>query len=323
VSLQEILDSLLSGIEDYHNSPEFFEKSIAEEHSLYFSQDINAMNLRDSAGNDSLYKAAVESRNRLWIPRMKNAMEQKPTFFAFGAGHLGGENGVISLLEAQGYRLRPIFDKPITNPLASHGNSGQSPMTAKDYFLVGKNKEKEGEILEAIDNYSQAIILDSQYSEAYTKRAFLKHTKISDFPGALTDLGRAIAINPKNTEFYYSRASLKEEKLKDFQGALSDFDRIIGIKPNHAEAYFSRGTLKNEKLNNPHSALLDFNTHLLLNPQSIGGHIARGILKYSKLKDKSGGVDDIRRANKLARIQNDKEALEKTQQILVVMNTNR
>jgi hypothetical protein len=31
-----------------------------------------------------------------------------PTLFAVGAGHLGGEKGVISLLKQQGFTVRPL-----------------------------------------------------------------------------------------------------------------------------------------------------------------------------------------------------------------------
>jgi uncharacterized protein YbaP (TraB family) len=33
---------------------------------------------------------------------------KKPTFFAVGAGHLPGEQGVINLLKAEGYTVTPI-----------------------------------------------------------------------------------------------------------------------------------------------------------------------------------------------------------------------
>jgi uncharacterized protein YbaP (TraB family) len=39
---------------------------------------------------------------------MKNLMVEKPVFFAVGAGHLAGENGVIKLLRKEGYKLTPI-----------------------------------------------------------------------------------------------------------------------------------------------------------------------------------------------------------------------
>lgn len=47
-------------------------------------------------------------RNLNWIPVITKAVALKPSFFAVGAGHLGGEQGVISLLRKQGYTLTPI-----------------------------------------------------------------------------------------------------------------------------------------------------------------------------------------------------------------------
>jgi uncharacterized protein YbaP (TraB family) len=49
-------------------------------------------------------------RNRKWIARIQKMMADKPTFFAVGAAHLGGEKGVIALLRKEGYTLRPILN---------------------------------------------------------------------------------------------------------------------------------------------------------------------------------------------------------------------
>lgn len=50
----------------------------------------------------------LDDRNEKWISRMEGWMEQKPVFFAVGAGHLWGSKGVISLLRRAGYTLRSI-----------------------------------------------------------------------------------------------------------------------------------------------------------------------------------------------------------------------
>ncbi len=50
-------------------------------------------------------------RNTAWIPKMTSFMKQKSTFFAVGAGHLGGRNGVIRLLKANGYTVTPLINK--------------------------------------------------------------------------------------------------------------------------------------------------------------------------------------------------------------------
>ena len=48
------------------------------------------------------------NRNKNWIPVMEKAMAAQPTFFAVGAGHLPGENGVIGLLKKSGYTITPV-----------------------------------------------------------------------------------------------------------------------------------------------------------------------------------------------------------------------
>lgn len=48
------------------------------------------------------------NRNRNWISIMESAMRQGSQFFAVGAGHLPGPEGVISLLRKAGYTVEPV-----------------------------------------------------------------------------------------------------------------------------------------------------------------------------------------------------------------------
>jgi uncharacterized protein YbaP (TraB family) len=50
----------------------------------------------------------LDRRNRNWIPIMESAMKKSSTFFAVGAGHLAGSQGVLELLRKQGYKVKPI-----------------------------------------------------------------------------------------------------------------------------------------------------------------------------------------------------------------------
>lgn len=50
------------------------------------------------------------NRNEKWVPAFGEMAKEQVTFFAIGAGHLGGEKGLISLLEKEGYTLTPITD---------------------------------------------------------------------------------------------------------------------------------------------------------------------------------------------------------------------
>ena len=53
-------------------------------------------------------EALMSKRNRAWIPVIKAAARQGPTLAAFGALHLSGQDGVLALLEREGYTLERL-----------------------------------------------------------------------------------------------------------------------------------------------------------------------------------------------------------------------
>lgn len=53
-------------------------------------------------------EAMMASRNRAWIPVIEAAVEGGPVFAAFGALHLSGDDGVLSLLEREGFALERL-----------------------------------------------------------------------------------------------------------------------------------------------------------------------------------------------------------------------
>lgn len=55
----------------------------------------------------------LKNRNMNWIPVISEAMKESATFFAVGAGHLAGKNGVIHLLREEGFKLTPITEKNV------------------------------------------------------------------------------------------------------------------------------------------------------------------------------------------------------------------
>lgn len=50
----------------------------------------------------------LDKRNADWIPKIEKAVKGKSSFIAVGAAHLGGEQGVLNLLRAKNYVLKPI-----------------------------------------------------------------------------------------------------------------------------------------------------------------------------------------------------------------------
>lgn len=79
---------------------------------LYLREDIVGMQALMQGENGGTMGAFEEllllRRNRSWIPLMQELMTDGPVFFAVGAGHLAGEEGVIALLRNAGYILKPL-----------------------------------------------------------------------------------------------------------------------------------------------------------------------------------------------------------------------
>lgn len=50
----------------------------------------------------------LSNRNNNWIPKISKIIKKQRAFIAVGAGHLGGEEGVIKLLEKAGYTITPV-----------------------------------------------------------------------------------------------------------------------------------------------------------------------------------------------------------------------
>lgn len=78
--------------------------------SAYVAEDIDALDqVMTSSGMMADYRSILlDDRNKNWAPKIEEAIRTNPVFVAVGAGHLGGEFGVISLLRKAGYSVDPI-----------------------------------------------------------------------------------------------------------------------------------------------------------------------------------------------------------------------
>jgi uncharacterized protein YbaP (TraB family) len=72
----------------------------------------------DSFDTDSAWLSQVDKapdlfrkRNEKWLPKITEAMNEAPTMFVFGAGHLIGPYGIVKLLRNAGYSVEQIKTK--------------------------------------------------------------------------------------------------------------------------------------------------------------------------------------------------------------------
>ena len=107
---KEPIDSQLSTMLKMVNNFDSCKQVMHEMTQLYLKKDVEALYqyMKETGVNENFESTMLISRNKKWIPKMKKAMKESPSFFAVGAGHLGGETGVIALLRKKGYQVEPI-----------------------------------------------------------------------------------------------------------------------------------------------------------------------------------------------------------------------
>jgi uncharacterized protein len=59
--------------------------------------------------NENSTKYILNERNMNWADRIPEMMEMQSNFFAVGAAHLPGEQGLITLLQKKGYTVSPVL----------------------------------------------------------------------------------------------------------------------------------------------------------------------------------------------------------------------
>ncbi|OSZ78327.1 hypothetical protein CAP35_08715 [Chitinophagaceae bacterium IBVUCB1] len=104
-------DSVIKEITDILNGKNsdktaYYKKLI----NAYKNQDLPALGdlIKESGATDKDLGGFLDVRNEKWVPRMIEKMDKNSTFFAVGAGHLYGDNGVINLLRKAGYTVVPV-----------------------------------------------------------------------------------------------------------------------------------------------------------------------------------------------------------------------
>jgi uncharacterized protein len=96
---------------NYVDSIDKFKEVTLEMTDMYRRQEINNMDSlmeKSDPGMMQYMDLLLYDRNKRWAEQIPQLMSEMSTLFAVGAGHLGGEKGVISLLRKQGYTVEPL-----------------------------------------------------------------------------------------------------------------------------------------------------------------------------------------------------------------------
>ena len=121
-------------------------------------------------------------------------------------------------------------------------------IAAKAWFFVGYLKSVKKEDFEAIGAFNKALDLNLSgpnlpyaYFNLGTVKARLGQTR-----AALDDYDEAINLNSSDPDFYIRRSATKQ-RLNDSEGAIADLDAAINLNPSSPSSvstYIKRGTTK-------------------------------------------------------------------------------
>ncbi len=152
-----------------------------------------------------------------------------------------------------------------------------------------------GQLEDAINTYSQAIKIKSDFADAYCNRGIV-HAKKGDHDQAIRDYNQAIELNPDFAEAYYNRG-ISCEKQDNHNQAIQDYSKAIELKPSYTEAYNNRGVAY-EKQGNLNQAIQDYSKAIELNPNFANYYFNRG-LAYEKQGNLNQAIQDCSKAIEL------------------------
>jgi uncharacterized protein len=107
LSYREQANMLVETIREYNSKREEFLRLT----QLYLEGDLKGlldMFKETQTPHPEFNQRLLDDRNHRWIERIELLMQEDATFFALGAGHLPGENGILHLLELAGYTVERI-----------------------------------------------------------------------------------------------------------------------------------------------------------------------------------------------------------------------
>lgn len=137
-------------------------------------------------------------------------------------------------------------------------------MTAWDYNREGERCYSLKQYKEAVENYTQAIQLQSNTALFYNNRGYV-YGGLGEYDKAISDYNKAIELDPFNSTAYHNRG-YTYNNLKEYEKAISDYGKAIELSPNNATAYNNRGSIY-IVLGRTDEAISDLNKAIELKPE--------------------------------------------------------
>ncbi|MEB3828701.1 tetratricopeptide repeat protein [Phormidium sp. CCY1219] len=163
-----------------------------------------------------------------------------------------------------------------------------NPANASAYYNRGFERLDIGDYAGAVEDYTQAIAMNSNQPTAYNNRGLAKF-HMGDIEGAIADYSRSLELNPQESVVYFNRGFARFDG-GDYQGAIADYSQAIALTPEQTGAYFYRGEAYGV-LGDYARALEDYSQAIQLNPHDAVAYNNRGLARYNQ-GDYAGAIED-------------------------------
>jgi hypothetical protein len=104
-------DEQIEWIMEEVEKPGMFDSVLQRMITAYKEENLEklAQAMYESSPEMKKYESSfLTERNKKWIAAIETFMQSKTTFIAVGAGHLPGNDGLLSLLREKGYTVKPV-----------------------------------------------------------------------------------------------------------------------------------------------------------------------------------------------------------------------
>lgn len=136
--------------------------------------------------------------------------------------------------------------------------------SGKEVFEKGVLLLKEDKYQEAVDTFTELILMAPDNPDAYKNRG-VAYMKLNQYDLAIADFERTKELNP-DLKGLYSNLGVAWYYKADYPRAIENYDKEISLSPDNYFAWFNRAICRAE-LNETGESLADINQTLVLSPE--------------------------------------------------------
>jgi hypothetical protein len=104
--LEDQFEGLIKTIQEGDEQTKYLDTLI----QAYKERDLPRLNEMIVSNDEfkDISNTLIDERNKNWVIKLKPILQKGAAFIGVGAGHLGGQMGLIQLLRKEGYTVSPI-----------------------------------------------------------------------------------------------------------------------------------------------------------------------------------------------------------------------